>query len=122
MDDVPVEDLFYELLQADVIREYPIVCLRDWVGDFSYGNYEAHRESRDYKHRLGEVKQLILEYCVLPLISKEAHQVAPLVRSVCICGLPNAGKTFLANAICSEVNCPCSSHGNKEYEINLYIY
>lgn len=115
MDDVPVEDLLYELLQADIIREYPIVSLRDWVGDFSYGNYEARRESRDFKHRLGEVKQLILEYCVLPLISKEAHQVAPLVRSVCICGLPYAGKTFLANAICSEVNCSCSFCGNKEY-------
>ncbi|EFN79071.1 IQ and AAA domain-containing protein ENSP00000340148 [Harpegnathos saltator] len=103
MDDVPVEDLFYELLQAGVIREYPIVFLRDWVGDFSYGNYEALLESRDCKHRLGEVKQLVFEYCVLPLISKETHQIAPLVRSVCICGLPRAGKTFLANAICSEV-------------------
>lgn len=101
--DVAVEDLFNELLQAKVIRNYPTVLLRDWIGDLSYQNYEARRESRNYRHRLGEVKQLVLEYCVLPLISKEVHQVAPLVRSVCICGLPRNGKTFLANAICSEV-------------------
>lgn len=103
LEDIPIEDLFSELLQAKVIRNYPTVLLRDWIGDLSYQNYEARRESRNYKHRFGEVKQLVLEYCVLPLISKEVHQVAPLVRSVCICGLPNTGKTFLANAICSEV-------------------
>lgn len=103
MEDVAVEDLFNELLEAKIIRNYQIVFLRDWFGDLSYQNYEAHRELRDYKERLGEVKQLVLEYCVLPLISKETHRIAPLIRSVCIYGLPGAGKTLLANAICSEV-------------------
>lgn len=28
--------------------------------------------------------------------------MSPLVKSVCICGLPGYGKSFLANAICSE--------------------
>lgn len=103
LEDVAVEDLFNELLQAKIIRNYQTIFLRDWFGDLSYQNYEARRESRNYKHRLGEVKQLVLEYCILPLFSKETHQVAPLVRSVCIYGLPRAGKTSLANAICSEV-------------------
>lgn len=98
-----VNDFFNELLQAEVIRNYRTVFLREWHGDLSYQNYEARREFRNYIHRLGEVKQLILEYCVLPLLSKETHQVAPLVRSVCIYGLPGAGKTFLADAIFSEV-------------------
>lgn len=103
LEDVAVEDLFNELLQANIIRNYQIAFLRDWLGDLSYQNYEARREFRDYKERLGEIKQIVLEYCVLPLISKETHQIAPLIRSVCIYGLPGAGKTFLANAICSEV-------------------
>ncbi|KMQ96651.1 iq and aaa domain-containing protein 1-like protein [Lasius niger] len=103
LEDVAVEDLFNELLQAKIIRNYRVVFLRDWLGDLSYQNYEARRELRDYKQRLGEIKQLVLEYCVLPLISKETHRIAPLVRSVCIYGLPEAGKTLLANAICSEV-------------------
>jgi len=103
LEDMAIKDLFSELLQAKIIRNYRTIFLCDWFGDLSYQNYEARRELRDYKHRLGEVKQLVLEYCVLPLISKETHQVAPLVRSVCIYGLPGAGKTSLANAICSEV-------------------
>lgn len=98
-----VEEHFNELVQAKIIRNYRTVFLRDWHGDLSYQNYEARRESRDYTHRVGEVKQLVTEYCVLPLISKETHQYAPLVRSVCIYGLPGTGKTFLADAICSEV-------------------
>lgn len=103
LEDVAVEDLFNELLQAKIIRNYQTIFLRDWFGDLSYQNYEARRESRNYKHRLGEVKQLVLEYCILPLFSKKTHQVAPLVRSVCIYGLPRTGKTSLANVICSEV-------------------
>lgn len=103
MEDVAVQDLFSELVQAKIIRDYQTFFLRDWFGDLSYQNYEARRELRNYKHRLGEVKQLVLEYCILPLISKETHQVAPLVCSVCIYGLPGTGKTSLANAICSEV-------------------
>ncbi|XP_067206227.1 dynein regulatory complex protein 11-like isoform X2 [Linepithema humile] len=103
LEDVTINEFFNELLQAKVIRNYRTVFLREWHSDLSYQNYEARRESRNYIHRLGEVKQLVLEYCVLPLISKETHQVAPLVRSVCIYGLPGAGKTSLTNAICSEV-------------------
>ncbi|XP_025074441.1 IQ and AAA domain-containing protein 1-like [Pogonomyrmex barbatus] len=103
LEDENVKDFLNELLQAKIIRNYPIILLRDWYGDLSYQNYEARQELRDYRHRLGEVKQLVLEYCVLPLISKETHQIAPLVRSVCIWGLPGTGKTSLANAICTEV-------------------
>lgn len=105
LEDVPIEDLFSELLQAKIIKNYPITFLRDWIGDLSYEHYDTPGVSPDRKHRLGEVKQLALEYCVLPLISSETHRIAPLVRSVCIYGLPESGKTFLANAICSEVIC-----------------
>ncbi|KAG7210763.1 hypothetical protein KM043_012257 [Ampulex compressa] len=101
--EVPITDLFNELVRAKIIRNYPANSLGDWRGDVSYQNDEARREFREYEHRLGEIKQVVMEYCVLPLVSKEAHRVAPLTRSVCICGLPRSGKTFLANAICSEV-------------------
>lgn len=74
--------------------------MNDWFGDLRYQNNDAHSE---FRHRLGDIKQIIMEYCVLPLSSKEIHTVAPLIQSVCICGLPGYGKTFLADAICSEV-------------------
>ena len=103
MADVPIDDIFKELVLAKILKISPEAKLQDWIGDLSYQNYEAQQEFREYSHRLGEIKQLIMEYCILPLGSKEAHQVSPLVRSVCICGLPKYGKSFLADAICSEV-------------------
>ncbi|XP_076642535.1 dynein regulatory complex protein 11 [Halictus rubicundus] len=98
-----VEESFNELVQADIIANYPTTALKDWAGDLSYQNYEAAREFREYRHRIGEIRQVLMENCILPLSSKEIHEVAPLVRSVCICGLPRHGKSFLVNAICSEV-------------------
>ncbi|XP_053987060.1 IQ and AAA domain-containing protein 1-like [Hylaeus volcanicus] len=103
LGNVPVENIFDELAKANIIRNYPLTSLNDWVGDLSYQNYEAAREFRDYRHRLGEIKQVMMENCVLPLSSKEIHRIAPLVRSVCICGLARYGKSFLVDAICSEV-------------------
>ncbi|XP_076391231.1 IQ and AAA domain-containing protein 1-like isoform X2 [Megachile rotundata] len=103
LDDVPVQDIFNELVKANIIRNYPVTSLKDWIGDLSYQNYEADREFRDYNYRMGEVKQIVMDYCIIPLSSKEVHQIAPLIRAVCICGLPRHGKSFLVNAVCSEV-------------------
>lgn len=100
---IAVTDSFNELVRANIIENYPAASLTDWLGDLSYQNYEASLESRDCRHRLGEIKQAVMENCVLPLSSKEIHGIAPLVRSVCICGLPRHGKSFLVNAICTEV-------------------
>ncbi|XP_043508680.1 IQ and AAA domain-containing protein 1-like [Frieseomelitta varia] len=98
-----VENNFKELVRANIIKDYPKTFLNDWIGDLSYQNYEAAREARNYNHRMGEVRQIVMDYCVLPLSSREIHQVAPLIRAVCIYGLARHGKNFLVNAICSEV-------------------
>ncbi|XP_035735934.1 dynein regulatory complex protein 11-like [Vespa mandarinia] len=98
--NIPITELFNELVQQNIIRNYSERSLDDWFGDFRYQNYGAHSE---FQNRLGDMKQIIMEYCVLPLSSKEIHTVAPLTQSVCICGLPGYGKTFLVDAICSEV-------------------
>lgn len=98
-----VTDSFNELVRANIIENYPAASLSDWLGDLSYQNHEASLESRAHRHRLGEIKQAVMENCILPLSSKEIHEIAPLVRSVCICGPPRHGKSFLVNAICTEV-------------------
>ena len=99
-----VENNFKELVRANIIKDYPKTFLNDWIGDLSYQNYEAAREARNYNHRMGEIRQIVMDYCVLPLSSREIHQVAPLIRAVCIYGLARHGKSFLVNAICSEVS------------------
>ncbi|XP_048509984.1 IQ and AAA domain-containing protein 1-like [Athalia rosae] len=98
-----IDDIFTELVTTGVIHGYPETRLIDWIGDVSYQNAEARKESRAVKHCLGDVVQPIMEYCVLPIGSREIHRIAPLVRSVSIVGLPRSGKTFLVNAICSEI-------------------
>ncbi|CAK9833578.1 Dynein regulatory complex protein 11 [Anthophora retusa] len=103
LDDISTEDMFKELVRASIITNYPETSINDWIGDLSYQNYEAAREFRDYKHRMGEIKQVVMEYCILPLSTREIHELAPLIRSVCICGFPRHGKSFLVNAICSEI-------------------
>ncbi|CAD1477416.1 unnamed protein product, partial [Heterotrigona itama] len=101
--DESVENNFKELVRANIIKDYPKTFLKDWIGDLSYQNYEAAREARNYNHRIGEIRQTVMDYCVLPLSSRGIHQVAPLIRAVCIYGLAQHGKNFLVNAICSEV-------------------
>ncbi|KAK1124363.1 hypothetical protein K0M31_006730 [Melipona bicolor] len=103
MSDESVENNFKELVRANIIKDYPKTFLKDWIGDLSYQNYEAAREARNYNHRMGEIRQIVMDYCVLPLSSREIHQVAPLIRAVCIYGLTRHGKNFLVNAICSEI-------------------
>lgn len=115
MNDETVEDNFKELVRANIIRDYTRASLKDWIGDLSYQNYEAARELQDYKHRMGEIRQVVMEYCVLPLSSKEIHQVAPLIRAVCIYDFARHGKNFLVNAICSEVSIIFSSIVSKTF-------
>ncbi|KOX74351.1 Putative IQ and AAA domain-containing protein 1-like [Melipona quadrifasciata] len=82
MSDESVENNFKELVRANIIKDYPKTFLKDWIGDLSYQNYEAAREARNYNHRMGEIRQIVMDYCVLPLSSREIHQVAPLIRAV----------------------------------------
>ncbi|XP_063985253.1 dynein regulatory complex protein 11-like [Diachasmimorpha longicaudata] len=103
MNKDEVDEMFRELVAAGIIRNYPEARLGDWWGDLSYQNFEAQRDRKDYQHKLGEIRSLIMETCVLPLGSKEAHTLAPSLRSVCIAGLPRTGKTFLAHAIANEI-------------------
>ncbi|XP_011301454.1 IQ and AAA domain-containing protein 1 [Fopius arisanus] len=97
------DQMFRELVSSGIIKNYPKARLSDWSGDLSYQNFEAQRDFKEYNHKLGEIKNIIIETCILPLGSKEAHTIAPLLRSLCIMGLPRTGKKFLAHAIANEI-------------------
>ncbi|KAK0166039.1 hypothetical protein PV328_004495 [Microctonus aethiopoides] len=98
-----IDEMFNELVLARIIKNYPSVKLDQWMGDVSYQNFEAKKNFKPYQHRLGEIKQTIIDYCILPLGNKQVHSLAPLVKSICIVGLPCTGKSFLINAICNEI-------------------
>lgn len=51
----------------------------------------------------GDVRQLVAEYCILPLGNDDLRQLTPLVRSVLIAGPRGSGKKMLVHAICTEL-------------------
>lgn len=75
-----LDQMFHELVSANIIRNYPVAKLDQWHGDISYQNQEAKKNSQNYQQRLGDIKQAILDYCILPLSSKETHMAAPLIK------------------------------------------
>lgn len=52
---------------------------------------------------IGDIRQIIAEYCILPIGSDYIRQLSPLVRSVLIAGPHGSGKKMLVNAICTEL-------------------
>lgn len=52
---------------------------------------------------IGDIRQLIAEYCILPLGNNTLRELTPLIRSVLIAGPHGSGKKMLVNAICTEL-------------------
>lgn len=52
---------------------------------------------------LGDVRQIIKEYCILPVGNENIRQLTPLVRSVLIAGPRGSGKKMLVSAVCTEL-------------------
>ncbi|KAE8744483.1 hypothetical protein FOCC_FOCC008871 [Frankliniella occidentalis] len=100
--DRTLESLFEELVANGIIRKYPEVPLAAFRGERSYGNHALRQLGKDPLPSLGDVRQAVLEYCVLPLGSPTIHATSPLVRSVLLAGPAGSGKHMLVHAVCSE--------------------
>ncbi|KAI8424812.1 hypothetical protein MSG28_006744 [Choristoneura fumiferana] len=101
--DRTTESLFEELVSNGIIRPYPLMKIDDYVGEKSFVGAEWRKEGREPMQCLGDIRQLIKEYCILPLGSEHVRNHAPLIRSVLISGPSGSGKKMLVHAICSEV-------------------
>lgn len=86
-----------------IVHKYPTVSLSSFKGDASYAGCDVMRWDNDPSPTLGDVRQAVRDYCVLPMLSKEIHQSSPVVRSVLIAGVHGSGKHTLANAVCTEL-------------------
>lgn len=51
---------------------------------------------------LGDLRQILAEYCILPLLSPQLHQLTPHIKSLLIAGPKGCGKDMLVHAICTE--------------------
>ncbi|XP_014355655.2 IQ and AAA domain-containing protein 1-like [Papilio machaon] len=101
--DRTTESLFEELVANGIIRPYPIVKIDDYMGEKNFIGSEMRKQGREPTPCLGDIRQLIKEYCILPLGSEHVKTNAPLIRSVLLAGPSGSGKKMLLHAICSEV-------------------
>ncbi|XP_076238279.1 dynein regulatory complex protein 11 [Calliopsis andreniformis] len=101
--DRTTESLFEELLTQGIIKLHREISLSDFKGEKSFANHDLREMGKDPLPALGDIRQLIVEYCVLPLGNSSLRELTPLVRSVLIAGPHGSGKKMLVNAICTEV-------------------
>ncbi|CAH0389071.1 unnamed protein product [Bemisia tabaci] len=101
--DRTLDSLFEELVVNGIIKRYPETPLSSFRGEKSYANYELRLQGNDPQPSLGDVRQVMLEYCILPLGSKTVHQTAPMVRSLLLTGPHGSGKKMLVHAVCTEI-------------------
>lgn len=94
--DRTTESLFEELVINGIIKRYPETPLKAFLGDRSYVQRSGINPAP------GDVRQVMMEYAVLPLGSETVRNYAPCVRSLLLTGPRGSGKRLLVNAICSE--------------------
>ncbi|KAL6267203.1 hypothetical protein P5V15_000280 [Pogonomyrmex californicus] len=101
--DRTTESLFEELVTQGIIKLHREVSLNEFKGEKSFANYDLRMKEKDPLPTLGDIRQLIAEYCILPLGSQVLRELTPLVKSVLIAGPHGSGKKLLVNAICTEL-------------------
>ncbi|XP_017764087.1 PREDICTED: IQ and AAA domain-containing protein 1 [Eufriesea mexicana] len=101
--DRTTESLFEELLTQGIIKLHREIRLSDFKGEKSFTNHNLREKEKDPLPMLGDIRQLIAEYCILPLGNNTLRELTPLIRSVLIAGPHGSGKKMLVNAICTEL-------------------
>lgn len=51
---------------------------------------------------LGDIRQLLTEYCIVPLLTPKLHECTPHIKSVLLAGPKGSGKDMLVDAVCTE--------------------
>ncbi|XP_030750135.1 dynein regulatory complex protein 11-like [Sitophilus oryzae] len=95
------EDLFQELIDNGIIRQYSAGRLDDFKGDFSYKNTELRALDFDPAATDLDVRQAVALNCIQPL----GVEVMKKPRSVLIVGPRQSGKHVLANAVFNHTRC-----------------
>ncbi|KAJ8688227.1 hypothetical protein QAD02_024022 [Eretmocerus hayati] len=101
--DRTTESLFEELLQQGIIKIYPEVRIESYRGQSSFANFELRQRDKDPLPCIGDIRQIVTEYCILPLGNVTLRELTPLIRSVLIAGPEGSGKKMLVYAICTEL-------------------
>lgn len=94
--DRTTESLFEELVTNGIIQRFPETPIKSFLGDMAYVARDGINPAP------GDVRQFIIENCILPLGSPMVRNFAPCVRSILLTGPKGSGKRSLVNAVCTE--------------------
>lgn len=83
-------------------RRYPEVYLEDFKGERSYYTPALHNRGEEQRMALGDIRQILTEYCVLPLLSNQLHESTQHIKSLIVAGSKGSGKDMLVHAVCTE--------------------
>ncbi|ENN72257.1 hypothetical protein YQE_11119, partial [Dendroctonus ponderosae] len=101
--DRTTQSLFEELVANGIIKRYPEVWMQDFRGERSFHPPAAHNRGKEPPFDLGDIRQVLTEYCVVPLLSARLHRNTPPIKSVLLAGPKGSGKDMLLHAICNEI-------------------
>ncbi|KAI4472136.1 hypothetical protein MML48_1g01831 [Holotrichia oblita] len=101
--DRTTDSLFEELVANGIIKKYPEVYFDEFKGERSYNSPVPFNKGADPKTGLGDLRQLLKEFCVLPMLSDNLHQSTPHIKSLLLSGAKGSGKDMLVHAICTEL-------------------
>ncbi|XP_063603692.1 dynein regulatory complex protein 11-like [Penaeus indicus] len=100
--DRTTESLFEELVLNGIIKKVPEVRLKDIYGSINLVGSDVVTKTKYPLPALGDIKNILAEYVVLPLGVQAVHEQVQLVRSVLVCGPRGCGKTSLVHALAYE--------------------
>lgn len=72
--------LFEELVINGILVKYPEFYMKNYLGDRAYASRMPTNPAP------GDIRQVIKEYCILPLGSQMIRNFAPCIKSILIAG------------------------------------
>jgi IQ and AAA domain-containing protein len=94
--DRTTESLFEELVVNGIIVKYPEFRMKQYLGDRAYAARQTTNPAP------GDIRQLIKEYCILPLGSSLIRTYGPCIKSILIAGPKGTGKRSLVQSVATE--------------------
>jgi len=91
--------IFTELVQAGLAKPLTDATLSDYVGGVNPIGSDMAQNGEFKEPSMAQVRQLVTEYCILPIGTKEVHEKAPYAKAVLLYGAPKTGKSLLAQCV-----------------------
>lgn len=74
----------------------------EFKGEKSYYRPAFHNRGEETRMAMGDIREILTEYCVVPLLSTQLHETTQHIKSLLIAGSKGSGKDMLVHAICTE--------------------